>query len=106
MIYIVAVVLIIFAISGVLQLIGLKSRALAIIGSLLPLFIGTIILLNSFITLPDFLSVFPLFLIDNPLVDGIVPYDLILGPTSLGTYTLLAGGVLGLIGGIMGTKDF
>ncbi|KKK95163.1 hypothetical protein LCGC14_2675590, partial [marine sediment metagenome] len=29
-----------------------------------------------------------------------------IGPTSLGTITLLAGGVLGMVGGIMGTSDF
>ena len=30
---------------------------------------------------------------------------ILLGTVSLGTYTLLAGGVLGLVGGIMGSSD-
>jgi len=37
-----------------------------------------------------------------PLVPGIIPFDLALGPASLGLYVLLAGGALGLIAGFMG----
>jgi len=32
-------------------------------------------------------------------------FDVALGNASLGIYTLLAGGALGLIGGIIGTSD-
>ncbi|UCC21128.1 MAG: hypothetical protein JSV62_07590 [Promethearchaeota archaeon] len=117
MIYIVAVILLIFSISGVLILIGVKSRAVAIIGSILPLFIGIIILLGSFIALPEFLNGFSLFMIDGALVDGIIPFDfgltlpydlhpLIPGEVSIGTITLIVGGVLGLVGGILGPDEF
>ncbi|MFX1418880.1 MAG: hypothetical protein ACFE9N_08175 [Promethearchaeota archaeon] len=117
LIYIVAIILIIFSISGVLILIGVKSRAVAIIGSVLPLFIGIIIFLGSFIVLPEFLNGFSLFMVDGALVDGVIPFDfgitlpydldpLIPGEVSLGTITLIVGGVLGLVGGILGPDEF
>ena len=47
----------------------------------------------------------------NKTVDNIIPVHLglggsIIGDVSIGTYLLLGGGVLGLIGGIMGPDDF
>ena len=106
LVYIITIVLIFFAISGVIQLIGVKSRAAAIIGSIMPLFIGILIILEEFITLPDILRGFFTFQLDGALVDGIVPYNLPLGPFSLGAYLLTAGGALALIGGIVGGSDF
>ncbi len=106
LVYIITVLLIFFSISGVIQLIGVKSRAAAIIGSIMPLFIGIVIILGSFTTLPAILGGFGSFQLDNALVAGIVPYDLPLGGISLGTYLLVAGGALALIGGIIGTSDF
>ncbi len=106
LIYIIIVLLIFFVISGVIQLIGIKSRAAAIIGSIMPLFIGIIIILGSFMTtLPAILAGFGSFQLDSALVAGIVPFDLPLGGISLGAYLLVAGGALAFIGGIIGTSD-
>lgn len=41
---------------------------------------------------------------DVPLIEGIIPFHLMLGPVGLGTYVLIAGGALGLIAGIMGPE--
>ncbi len=106
LVYIITIVLIFFAISGIIQLIGIKSRAAAIIGSFMPLFIGILIILGVFITLPDILGGFLSFQLDGELVEGIIPFHLALGDISLGAILLTAGGALALVGGIMGTSDF
>ncbi|HDZ19579.1 hypothetical protein LCGC14_0832800 [marine sediment metagenome] len=102
-VYILAIVYIVFLISGILQLVGLASRVVAIIGSILPILGGVLILLIN-LEIVDMLSDTALFW-REPIVDGVLPFNLAIGPTSLGTITLLAGGVLGLAGGIMGTSD-
>lgn len=104
-VYIVAIVFIVFLISGVLQLIGLASRVVAIIGSIIVLGIGIVLLLAIFDIFPDF-ATYSTLLVNDAIADGIWPFDLALGDASLGAYTLLAGGALGLIGGIIGTSDF
>ena len=103
-VYILVIVYIVFLISGILQLVGLASRVVAIIGSILPIVMGVLILLIYLGVLN--MSQYTVLFWWTPIVDGILPFDLPLGAVSLGTYTLLAGGVLGLIGGILGTKDF
>ena len=103
-VYIVAIVFIVFLISGILQLIGLASRVVAIIGSIIVIGVGVVILLAIFDVSAD-LTAYASLLEDTAIVDGIWPFALALGDASLGTYTLLAGGALGLIGGIIGTSD-
>ncbi len=102
-VYILAIVYLVFILSGILQLVGLASRVVAIIGSILPLAIGVLILLIN-LGILDMLEYTQLFW-ELPIVDGVLPFNLAIGPTSLGTITLLAGGVLGLVGGIIGTSD-
>ena len=104
-VYIVAIVFIVFLISGVLQLIGLASRAFAFIGSIIVLGIGIVLLLAVFDIFPD-ITPYGTLLVGDAIADGIWPFDLALGDASLGLYTLLAGGALGLIGGIIGGSDF
>jgi len=101
-IYIIAGILIVFLISGVFQLIGVKSRALAVIGSIFVLLIGVLTLLGIFNLAINIDWVTNLFGTPDPIVAGIIPFDLPLGPASLGLYILLAGGALGLIAGFMG----
>jgi len=105
-IYIIAGILIVFLISGIFQLIGIKIRALAIIGSIFVVLVGTLIILGVFDVVDAPLWVENIFGDSEPIVDGIIPFDLPLGPVSLGTYTLLAGGILGLVGGILGPEEF
>ena len=105
-VYIVAIVYIVFLISGVLQLLGLASRVFAIIGSAIVLFASIMMLLVLLNILPVYADYITLF--EQPaIVPGILPYNLPIGSMgSLGTYTLLAGGILGFVGGILGTKDY
>ena len=103
-VYILAIVYIVFLLSGILQLVGLASRVVAIIGSILPIVVGALIILiySEILDMAQYTILFW----REPIVDGIFPFDLPLGAVSLGAYTLLAGGVLGLVGGILGTKDY
>ena len=101
-IYIIAGILIVFLLSGIFQLIGMKSRALAIIGSIFVLLIGILTLLGVLNIVINIDWVINIFGDSVPIIDGIIPFDLVLGPASLGLYVLIAGGVLGLIAGFMG----
>ena len=96
-------------VSGIFILIGAKSRALAIIGSIFALLLGVVLLLNVglSISLGAEIDTSILFFIADPIVDGIIPFNLALGlgDMTLGTVLLVGGGVLGLIGGIMGRSD-
>jgi len=100
-IYIIAGILIAFLLSGIFQLIGIKSRALAIIGSIFVLLIGILTLLGVLSIVINIDWVIYIFGDSVPIIDGIIPFDLVLGPASLGLYVLIAGGALGLIAGFM-----
>ena len=96
-------------VSGIFILIGAKSRALAIIGSIFALLLGVVLLLNVglSISLGADIDTSLSFFMADPIVDGIIPFNLALGLgyMTLGTVLLVGGGVLGLIGGIMGRSD-
>jgi len=104
-IYIIAGILIVFLLSGIFQIIGIKSRVLAIIGSIFVLLIGITTLLGVLNVVVNIDWVINIFGDSVPIIDGIIPFDLPLGPLvpgSLGLYVLIAGGALGLIAGFMG----
>ena len=100
---IIALVLaILFILSPILILIGIKSRATSIIGAIIPLVLGLWLVLGVFITLPiDLLSYFE-FLDGYYTVMGIIPMSFELIGMQIGALLLLVGGLLALIGGIMG----
>jgi len=103
--YIVGGFYILFLASGVLMLIGMKSRVLAIIGSLMPIGMAIAILFGSLDMPADIINYVGVFLDVEGIIPGIIPYTLELAPTgavslatvALGTYVLLGGGVLGFI---------
>lgn len=103
-IYIVAGVMIFFLISGLLILLGVKNRAVGVIGSLLPLAMALAILFGSFSVPPNIISYISPF---SSEALGVYPFNLVIGPTaygasvSLGNYLLLAGGILGIIGAVL-----
>ncbi|MFX0074250.1 MAG: hypothetical protein ACFE96_02315 [Candidatus Hermodarchaeota archaeon] len=108
-IYIVGACYIVFLASGVLMLIGAKVRALAIIGSLMPIGMALAILFGSLDMPADIINYIGVFLDTEGIIPGIIPYTLELGPSgtvsmatvALGTYVMLGGGVLGFISGFL-----
>jgi hypothetical protein len=103
-VWVLIIVYIVFLVSGILQLIGLANRVVAIIGSILPLVMGVLMLLITLNVL-NMMNYTQLFHA-GAISAGILPFNLDLGGVGLGTIILLAGGTLGLVGGIMGTSDF
>ncbi|MFW9901711.1 MAG: hypothetical protein ACFFC1_03645 [Promethearchaeota archaeon] len=104
------IVFVISAISGIFILIGVKSRAMAIIGSIFVLVLGILLLITpglQIVISADIETALQAFITDFSL-GGFIPYDLPIGfgDLSLGWAVLLGGGVLGLIGGIIGPGDF
>ncbi|NVM17626.1 MAG: hypothetical protein HWN80_07905 [Candidatus Lokiarchaeota archaeon] len=107
--YIVGGFYILFLASGVLILLGLKSRVVAIIGSLMPIGMAIAILFGSLDMPADIINYVEVFLDLEGLIPGILPYTLEIGPSgalslatvALGTYVLLVGGVLGFVSAFM-----
>jgi hypothetical protein len=102
-IYIVAACYILFLASGVLLLIGVKSRVVAIIGAIMPIGMAMAILFGSLDMPADIITYVGVFLDTEGIIPGIIPYTLELGPSgtaatvALGTYVMLGGGVIGFI---------
>lgn len=108
LIIIMAIVFIIFLLAGLFIILGVKSRAIAIIGALLAIVVGVYWMLSLAGILPIQVSQFVIMFFHVDLVPNIIPVNVTVGPYSwgLGLYLLLGGGVLGLIGGIMGPDKF
>jgi len=112
--YVFSIVFIFFVLSGVIQLAGLANKYVAIIGSLIVLAFGITMIIFITVDIPGWaLNRYSSLLWRGSIVDGIWPLDVrIIGASgvfyqgySLGTFTLIAGGCLGLVGGILVKKD-
>jgi hypothetical protein len=103
------ILFLIIMVSGVFILIGMKVRALAIIGGILAIFMGVYWLLTIYVDWWLEIESLVLLFADLAIVEGFIPLAVPLDPATgmaLGTILFLAGGVLGLIGGIMGPDSF
>ncbi|MHA1688311.1 MAG: hypothetical protein ACTSYC_11985 [Promethearchaeota archaeon] len=102
--YIVIACVILLLISFILQFIGVKSRATAIIGAILPLVASVFIILDTFgLDILGVINYMSVFETSFTLVPGIIPFDFVI-PTrteSIGTYVLFLGGLLSFISGCM-----
>lgn len=103
---IITIVFIIFSLAGLFIILGVKSKAVAIIGSIFALALGVYFMLSFYGVLPLEVAIFTLLFGHVSLGAFPLLNTLMLGYAGLGTYLLLVGGVLGLIGGIMGPDDF
>ena len=100
MVIIIEVIIVLFLLAGLFQLIGVKSRALGIIGSLLALG-GFIYFMLIEFSLISSSAIYALLFVGNAL--GPLPFHIGVGSfASLGTYVLAGGAVLGLIGSFAG----
>lgn len=100
-IYVLAIIVIWLVASGFIQLIGRKSRKAGIIGSIIPLIVGLIILLNV-VGIPFTGGIIRIFRVfgGESIVEGLIPLHIVLPGRveAFGLYLLLAGGILGIIG--------
>ena len=97
-IYLLAILFLIFLASGVLQILGVKSRVLGFIFSLFPLAVGAMIILLFYTDILGPTSgIFSLYFIGEHFGD-FFPIIVNLGDVGLGAYLLVGGGVLGIIG--------
>jgi len=99
--YLMLVLFIAWLASGVLQLIGLKSRIGGIIFSLIPLAIGLMFVLFVYTEILGMMTFVFMLFTSGDLIGGFYPILVDLGTLGLGTYLLLGGGVLGIVGSSM-----
>lgn len=104
------ILLILTSISGIMILIGAKVRGLAIFFGLIATVMGLLIILAILLDLGDldvFIFEFLVFGLADYIVPNAIPYVLALGTSGLylGQILLLAGGLLGLVGGATTKKD-
>ncbi|KKN47291.1 hypothetical protein LCGC14_0664420 [marine sediment metagenome] len=98
LVIIMTIVFIIFLLSGIFILLGVKSRVVAIIGSLFAIGVSGYFIFVFYIGMLD--PQFAFMFLDDAIIEGILPLNIPIGTISIGPILLLAGGVLGLIGGI------
>jgi hypothetical protein len=96
--YFLLVLFIVWLASGALQLIGLKSRIVGIIFSLVPLAIGIMFVLLVYTTILGIMTAVFFLMTSGEVFAGVIPMLIEIFGMGLGVYFLLAGGVLGIIG--------
>lgn len=99
--YLMLVLFIAWLASGVLQLVGLKSRIVGIIFSLIPLAIGIMFVLLVYTTVLGPMTATFFLMTSGEVIGGFIPILVEIGGMGLGVYFLLAGGVLGIVGSVM-----
>ena len=100
--YILLIVFLVFLIAGILQFVGIKSRAVGLIFSLFPLGVGLMFILLFYTEILGLISgLFALFFVGTQFAD-MFPILIDIGSgTGLGAFFLVGGGALGLIGSIL-----
>ena len=98
MFYLFLVLFIVWLASGVLQLVGLKSKIVGIIFSLVPLAIGIMFVLLVYTSILGTMTATFFIMTSAEPIAGVIPILIEIGGMGLGVYFLLAGGVLGVVG--------
>jgi hypothetical protein len=101
LVWIATFIFLVLIFGGLFQLGGIKSRSSAIIGAIFALLLAIYLILalsGVFASIPD-IALLPLLFVTNNV--GPLPLHVAIGNYGLGVFVLLAGGVLGLVGGIL-----
>ena len=99
--YVFLIIFLIFLAAGILQLISLKSRIAGLIFSLFPLGVGIMLILVFYTDILGLKSLFYTIFFSGVQYGNIFPVLVNVGDLALGTYFLVGGGVLGLVGSIL-----
>jgi len=105
---VIGALVILFLVSGALQILVIKKRACGILGTIMPFLMGIALLLGAILNLLSFIRFFLEIFGSEAIIEGILPYHwVIYGEVgSIGSYFILAGGILGLIGVIKSKEEF
>ncbi|MBN1215858.1 MAG: hypothetical protein JXA99_10515 [Candidatus Lokiarchaeota archaeon] len=106
--YLTLVILIIFALSGIFLLLGMKYRIASILGAICPLIVGIIYLLAT--AAPDIQITLQLGMLigaqtSAPQIGEVFPVVVNMGDYSLGTILILSGAVLAIIAAVLPRED-
>lgn len=88
---------IVFLASGALQIVGMKNRFVSLVFSLFPLAVGLMFFFIAYTDILGIKSLFFAFVFAGEQYGNIFPFLVPLGDLALGTYILIAGGVLGIV---------
>jgi hypothetical protein len=104
-IYIVAAAFILFLVAGIFQILGIKSRAFVLLGTILVLGIALLMFLGSADIVNSTDWIVNMIGTNEPLVDGIIPLKILgVNTYDIGMYLLYASGIIGIIATIYGPK--
>ncbi len=99
--YIIAGIFILFLASGVLQILGMKSRVPLIIGTIISLVVGSLIWLGSANIIDRVVWIENILGTETPLIKGIIPMNILgVDTIDIGTYLLYAGGIIGIVAAV------
>ena len=99
--YLLLVLFIAWLASGVLQLVGLKSKIVGAIFSLVPLAIGVMFFLLVYTSILGPMTATFFLMTSGEVYFDLIPMFIELGGIGLGVYFLVAGGALGFIGSLL-----
>ncbi|MFW9824087.1 MAG: hypothetical protein ACFFE4_14175 [Candidatus Thorarchaeota archaeon] len=100
--YIIAGIFILFLASGVLQILGIKSRIPLIIGTITVLGVGSLIWLGSADVINRVDWIVNILGTETPLVENVIPLSLGINMIDIGVYILYAGGIIGIVAAVLG----
>lgn len=101
--WIVGPVIIFYLISGFIQLIGMKSRAASIIGSIMPILVVTFMILAILDFVVPYTIIYLVDLSAVPILTNFLPIVVEFGTINFGIGTILVGlgGILALVSGFL-----
>ncbi|MBY9005227.1 MAG: hypothetical protein KGD63_00530 [Candidatus Lokiarchaeota archaeon] len=105
--YNVLIISLLFVISGIFLLIGMKYRVASIFGAIAPLIVGIIFILGiaSDIAIMDQLALTMIFMMSETQIGDVFPVVVNIGDYGLGLFLIVGGAVLGIIAAALPRED-
>ena len=104
-VYLLAIFFIFFLLSSILLFIGAESSGAAVAGSLAPITMVILVILGTYGLVPQMFNyLFATYNNGIVLIPGLLPLYFNLGVMSVGSWIMIAGGILGIISAAMGRE--